>query len=79
MTTEGKFYVRIKGIKKNIVSSNILIIINNKRNAYLKQKLIHIKETCNYIINYILKERNIIFIIIILDKMIILFNIGYNI
>ena len=36
MATEGIFYVRIKGIKKNIVSSNINNFINNKRNAYLK-------------------------------------------
>jgi len=38
MTTEGKFFVRIKVIYNFIVSSKIKFI-NNKRNVYLKTKI----------------------------------------
>ena len=38
MTTEGKFFVRIKAIIHIIVSSKIKII-NYKRNVYLKRKI----------------------------------------
>ena len=54
---EGEFYVRKKWKNKNIiVSSKLIIIYNNKRNAFLKL-LYNKKENCILQSSYILDNK----------------------